>query len=391
MTTELTGTSVLGSHVDEVLSCAYEWIRTNTQQCTNWPRYIANCKLMVIVAVAEYRGDLVDIAASSKHFGYDVDQLLEVLYGGTRFHEEMSRQYKSYLLFTAEKSGQAGKSRRGDSELFDRYAPLLARDARTYFRLRDADSLMRYAMASTLACNDCDEEWFTDEQMELLCELGAVFYDAATYPKHVAEGETHNAFAYAIGPEDDDSVYRFRATAFKTCREVLWQLDAVWAPQSFGRRALLNCLRSLGGWLHTAMRRYRYVEDNMTLGNPLPVSAVVESREGYKLWNRVDQVGASGGTSGEKGATKEWSQKARERYADVIRRKDELLPGGFAEMLESSEEGRCAECLYPEKYGAGAAGEFGGVKLCDGCRAEWRAWIESFPERAARLFPEIAR
>ena len=48
-------------------------------------------------------------------------------------------------------------------------------------------------------CNDFDDMWFTEEEFEILEELAVTLYDATTFYKHRAEGETHNTFAYARG------------------------------------------------------------------------------------------------------------------------------------------------------------------------------------------------
>ncbi|KAI0003505.1 BcABA3 [Xylariaceae sp. FL0662B] len=48
----------------EVYACAWEYARCVIPQYTNWNRYVAFMRIMIIAIVAEFRGDLVDVAAS---------------------------------------------------------------------------------------------------------------------------------------------------------------------------------------------------------------------------------------------------------------------------------------------------------------------------------------
>jgi len=123
------------------------------------------------------------------------------------------------------------------------------------------------------------------------------------------------------------------------------------------------------------MRRYRFIEDNLTIGNAETEYVVKQTRKNFKLWNRVDALGKS--------------DAQRERYADAIARSDELMFPGLAKMLESSEEDRCKDCSYRQSYGAEMSGRFGGVELCQKCRKEWQNYLEALPARAAEVFPEL--
>jgi hypothetical protein len=70
-------------------------------------------------------------------------------------------------------------------------------------------------------------------------------------------------------------------------REVLWALDAAQAAEP-AWRIVLNFLRSFGGPIQTMMRRYRFVEQCLTIGMPEDTRMVEETRKNVKLWNRVD-------------------------------------------------------------------------------------------------------
>jgi hypothetical protein len=79
-----------------------------------------------------------------------------------------------------------------------------------------------------------------------------------------------------------------------------------------------------------------------------------------------------------------------ERYGQVIADKKRLLYPGLAEALEREDEvNRCDKCKFRKTYGSTAIGEFGGVKLCEGCEDKFAEYAESLPARAAAAFPEL--
>jgi hypothetical protein len=344
----------------ETLACAWEYTRCVIPQFTNWSRYIAFARIIEIGIIAEFRGDLVDVAAGNNILGYDLDKLLDSVFAGTPGHENMAREYRAFLLITADKS-----SNRRTSDLFRRYVNALAQSPKTWFRLRDCDALARFTMAAALACNDFDEVWFSEDEWEILAELGDTMYDAVAFHKHRAEGETNSTYAYAP-PE-------LRKESYRQCREVLWALDVAWARHP--ELHVINFLRFFGGPIHMMMRRYRFVEEDLTIGKPETEHVVAQTRQNFKLWNRVDATEMKGVQSA--------------RYRDVIRRSNKLMFPGLAEMLESAAEGQCDCCHYRLSYGAEASGRFGGVKLCVDCREDWRAYLEAFPARAAKVFPVL--
>jgi hypothetical protein len=360
MENDLKGVDLPAEVIGETLACAWEYTRCVIPQFTNWVRYIAFARTIVIGIIAEFRGGLVDIAAGNDILGYDLDEVLATLFAGTPGHNEMVREYRAFLLITADKC-----SSRRDSDLFRRYTNALAQSPKTWFRMRDCDALARFCIAAALACNDFDDVWFTEDEFQILGELGDTLYDAVAFHKHRAEGETNSTFAY-VGQES-------RKEAYRRCREVLWALDVAWAD-SAAHRCAINFLRPFGGPIHMMMRRYRFVEDGLVVGKPETEDVVLQTRQNFKLWNRID-------------ANEKYVPS--DRYSDVIARSDRLMFPGLADLLESSAEGHCDHCRYRLSYGAEASGRFGGVELCDPCREEWRSYLESLPARAADVFPII--
>jgi hypothetical protein len=79
--------------------------------------------------------------------GYDLDEVLDGVFAGTPGHEEMKREYRTFLLVTGDKA-----SHRRDSELFRRYVNALGKSPRDWFRLRDCDALARFTIAAALVC-----------------------------------------------------------------------------------------------------------------------------------------------------------------------------------------------------------------------------------------------
>ncbi|WNV88079.1 hypothetical protein [Umezawaea sp. Da 62-37] len=355
---DLKGTGLPDAVVAETLACAWEYTRCVIPHFANWDRYLAFTRIIVIGIVAEFRGDLVDVAAGDELLGYDLTELLDTVFAGTPGHREMAREYRAFLLVTADKS-----SGRRDSELFRRYVTALARSPRDWFRLRDCDALARFTIAAAMACADADDTWFDEEEFQVLTELGDTLYDAVAYYKHRAEGETNSTFAY-VGHD-------LRVEGYRRCREVLWALDAAWARSS-GHRAALNFLRYFGGPIHLMMRRYRFTEEDLTIGLPETDQVVAGTRSNFKLWNRVDATGLVVNDT---------------RYATVVAREDLMFPG-LADLLEGADV-HCEHCRHRASYGAEATGRFGGVELCDTCRGRWRAYLTAFPARAAAVFPVL--
>jgi hypothetical protein len=49
----------------------------------NWDRYVAFMRTIVIGIIAEYKGDLIEVAATDKLLGYDLTKVLADLFEGT--------------------------------------------------------------------------------------------------------------------------------------------------------------------------------------------------------------------------------------------------------------------------------------------------------------------
>lgn len=377
---DLQGVGLPNHIIAELLGTAWEYSRVVIPHFTNWKRYVGFTRLTVLAMVADFRGALVDVAADNKILGYDVDNILDDAFGGTVGHEPMAREYRAFLLFAAEKS-----SNRRNSEMFRLYVNALAQSPRQWFRLRSCDTLGRLAMVAALACNDFDDMWFTEEEFEILEELAVTLYDATTFYKHRAEGETHNTFAYARGESvGDSSQGEFRKECYRRCREILWALDLAWTHDP-ARRCVVNCAKVGGTSLAMMVRRYRFVEDGLTIGNPETESIVEDCKKNTKFWYRVDTKPAAIDrevhTAGELGST---------RFKNIIAQSSKLLIPGLAEILESSDDGHCDQCHYRPSYGAEIPpGRFGGVELCDSCSDQWRTYLETLPARTVEVFPAL--
>lgn len=168
-------------------------------------------------------------------------------------------------------------------------------------------------------------------------------------------------------PED------LRAQAYRQCREVLWALDAAWAKKK-GMATVTSFLRYFGGPLQLCMRRYRFVEEDLTVGKQEDVGVVEQTRNHYKLWNRIDRC------EGEANMP---------RYEGILAKSEELLFPGLANFIKTGGDGHCEACVTKASYGAETVHRFGGVELCEKCKPQWREYLVSFPERAAKTFPEL--
>lgn len=277
--------------------------------------------------------------------------------------EAMAREYRSFLLITAHKA-----SARLNDEVFQRYVNALAKSPRQWFRMRDADALARFTIAAALACNDLDDIWFSDAQFEILTEIGDTLYDSVAFFKHRSEGETNSTFAYV--PSD------MRVRLFKQYREVLWALDTAWSNKRPGLQNVTNFVRFFGGPIHMMMRRYRFVEEGLTIGRPETDEVITQTRSNRKLWNRV--------------GCNETSPTTSDRYKALAMRSDELMFPELLDFLEAAgTDARCAKCWYRETYGAKQIHQFGGVQLCETCRVAWREYANSIFVRSVQAFPEL--
>ncbi|KAH7247682.1 uncharacterized protein BKA55DRAFT_515448 [Fusarium redolens] len=346
--------------IAETLACAWGYSRCVIPNWTSWERYLAFNRTIIIAIVAEFRGDLIPEINSKNIIGYDLDELLSTLFGGTSMREDMSREFRTFLLMSAEKS-----RKQRDSELFGRYLNALAKSPQWWFRLRDCDALARYTIASALACNDFSEIPFREEQLQLVAELSDTLYDAVAFYKHRAEGETNSTFGY-VGSE-------MRVENYRDYREILWALDVKWAHDP-AKRCVLNFIRPFGGPIHMMTRRYRFVEDGLMIGRPETDQVVELTRANFKLWHKVDSDIVKPDKDG--------------HYMDTITKFDKLLLPGFCGLLESSARKHCSYCSNAVSSSSDIR-RFGGVRLCDECKANWRSFMRAARARFAAAFPEI--
>lgn len=263
----------------------------------------------------------------------------------------MSREFRTFLLFTADKT-----SERRDGELYGRYRTALAYSPEQWFRMRDADALVRFSIAAALACNDRNIACWTGK-FEVLAEIAITLYDAVAFRKHKTEGEICSTFAYV--PCQD------RTEAFKRARDVLWSLDA--NSDSEDTRIVINFIRALGGPIHMTMHRYRFVEEDLTIGRPENDEVKALAHQNAKLWfrdGRSDRLLADD-----------------RRYEYVMSQRKQLLFSGLGKILADSRDTACSKChqicIFNE----------GGMHLCKGCERVWRVYLEMLPARVLSAFP----
>ncbi|KAI9148339.1 Alpha-ionylideneethane synthase aba3 [Paramyrothecium foliicola] len=352
----------------EAYACAWEYTRCVIPQYTNWNRYVAFMRTIIMAIFAEFRGDLVDVTATHA-VGYPIDEVLADLFKGTAGHASMVREFKAFLLISADKA-----SDRRHDELFRRYVNGLVVAPRTYFRMRDCDALARFTIAAALACNDMDDVWPSNDEFEVLAEIADTLYDSVAYYKHRSEGETNTTFAYVPAEA--------RVKSFRVAREILWALDVFYSRKREGQ-VLMNFVRFFGGPIHMLCRRYRFVEEDLTIGKAEDATVVSQTRRNFKLWNRVE------GDVDELSNGHPVEAPGMDRFRELLKRGDELMFQELPSVLEKSGQPHCDRCLYRLSYGANQIYSFGGVELCHGCRAMWRGYVESLPERVQHVFPEI--
>ncbi|KAK9770029.1 putative BcABA3 [Seiridium cardinale] len=144
--------------------------------------------------------------------------------------------------------------------------------------MRDFDALSRFTIFLALVRNDFDTVP-TDDECELLSEVGIYLYDAVAFYRHCSKGETNNTFAYV--PPD------MRIDSFLVTCEMLWALDAYYVrrPKDL---ILINFVPIVGGPVYIMMHRDRFVEQGCTIGRPETDDIIELARRKFKLWNRVD-------------------------------------------------------------------------------------------------------
>lgn len=341
--------------IDQILASAWEYVRCVVPNFTNWDRYVALVRVSAIAIVAEYRGELVDIISGDDVLGYDITELLDTLFGNG-LHQDLRSEFRTALLFSAEKS-----SGNLQTTLFRRYTHALTRSPEDWFRIRDADGGWRLVMAAALACCDIDDNPFSEAEYRMMAEISGTLYDAVAYFKHRAEGELMNLFA-CVGAE-------LRTECYRLCREALWRIDTAWANIP-DRRPAVDFARLVGGPIHLTMRRYRFVEDSLTLGLPEQEAAQHVSHRNAKLWRRLEDSTTT---------------SAEARFEKIMRDEHRLLFPGMAEMLERSSTDTCAQCARDTVEFADETGELRGNELCDPCKENWRSYLLDVHHRVSTV------
>uniref|UniRef100_UPI00389B3B01 Sesquiterpene synthases n=1 Tax=Shimazuella kribbensis TaxID=139808 RepID=UPI00389B3B01 len=338
----------------EILATAWEYVRCGVPEFTNWEKYIAFVRLTALTTVAEYRGKLVDIdrllTPGEYVLGYPVRELLDTLFAGTSVYEAMLQEYASCLLFMAE------KTRDHQSDLCKKYIEAIASSPSRYYRLRDCDAQVRLFIAAAVACNDLDPD-FTEMEYQAMAEIGITLYDAVAFYKHRAEAEVSNLYAYC-GQD-----LEFRQEVYQTARSTLWALETMWCKTVQGRSAI-NLLKNLP-LIHMSMRRYRFVEDGLTIGKPETSAVVRAARNHVKLWYRNDAASNS--------------PAEMERSFESVQY---MLYPELKEALQLPITEMCQKCTRREVYGGvSEEGQFGGVVLCKDSQEEWRHYVRSSESR----------
>ncbi|KAK6504613.1 hypothetical protein TWF481_006552 [Arthrobotrys musiformis] len=384
---DLAGLNISDELRDEILNCAWEYTRCIIPTWTNWQRYIAFARIIILQAICEFRGDLVRPDETDEILGYKLQELIDILFAGSPdyVHDGMARELRTFFVTISEKASAAKK----DSELFRRYTNALAYSAKDYFRMRDCDASVRFTIAAAWACNDIgmsmDKYWFSEGQWQVLAEICIGQYDAVAYFKHRAEGEICNFYAYAGGD--------MRLEIAHLYREILWALDSAWAQEPDNNCThILTFLRQFSGAIHMLMRRYRFVEEGLTIGRPENTETVAGARRNVNLWCRIDaetQKSPHRPDLAEAMRPTGAQTLKTERYNAFLAQKDKIMYEGFAESLERSDTIQCKNCVRKDTYCAEEMYQFGGVTLCSGCQRKWVEYARSLPGRVAKEFPEM--
>ncbi|PIA95104.1 hypothetical protein CB0940_08171 [Cercospora beticola] len=401
----------------EILACAFEYARSVIPSYTNWRRYLAFMRIIIIGTIAEFKGEMFDLSSYEKDNGgrilygsYDLDEVLTELFGEGERAEEMAREYKTFLVVTSDKTRSPTTTRNANyndrrTRFFTTYRSALPVSPSNWFRLRDCDALCRFTVAAALRCNDFEIDgemafWFSEEQWRILAEIGVLMYDSVAFYKHRAEGETNNTFAYLDA--------ELRGEVFRVAREGLWGVDQTFttpvAPMGTedglermqGEKekvrawmVVCNMLRFFGGPIHVTMRRYRFVEEGLRIGREEDEAVRWLARKNEKLWWRRKEEGTAGGRTGYEEVDAEM-EEGRERFQKYVEKKNELFFDGFAEMMEEgrNRDDDVAGCCVGEG-GETARHVFGARILSEAEREVWRQYALGFNDRLKRAFPEV--
>lgn len=109
------------------------------------------------------------------------------------------------------------------------------------FRLRDCDTLIRFNVAAALACNDLEQIYvaLSEDQLQIIGELGVTLHDAAVYGNdRQVGGRMKSSFAFS------DFEAKNRAPILRHYRNVLSAMDVL-AVDSPAFCCAVNVLRSI--------------------------------------------------------------------------------------------------------------------------------------------------
>jgi hypothetical protein len=67
----------------EIFATAFEYARCVIPAYTNWNRYIAFMRIFIMGIIAEFKGEMVDVAAGDEILGYNLSSVLQTLFDGT--------------------------------------------------------------------------------------------------------------------------------------------------------------------------------------------------------------------------------------------------------------------------------------------------------------------
>jgi hypothetical protein len=95
---DLKGVDLPDDFIPEALACAWEYTRCEIPHFTNWKRYVAFIRLMVLAVIADFRGELMNVAGSDIIAGCDLNELLETVFARTAGHKEMVRDFDASCL-----------------------------------------------------------------------------------------------------------------------------------------------------------------------------------------------------------------------------------------------------------------------------------------------------
>jgi hypothetical protein len=327
------------------LSTGWQFTHMLTPEHTDRERYAATVRLVTLITLADYAGDhfddLVRGEAAPVVAGIDLVKQFDILFGDLEESDDLFAELYGAVLLGAI------KTRTRQHPLLRRFADGIGSSPEAYNVLRGCEFTFRTYTAASVAMNGGHERIDTDV-VQALCEIAILMYDAAGVPKHRAEGEVSNFYAYA------GADLAFRQEGYALGRAVMWELAARWASDPVLRRALF--VAQAYPQLYTTMLRYRFIEDGLTMNKDYSEDTVEQARTHEKLWYRIDP-------GRDPGAEAAALEAIRQRVtADVFH------------YLSLPEHEFCPNCVRQSFDGSapGSAAEFGGTRVCDACRERWR-------------------